>query len=54
MNKLNNEQLSQINGGTLTGAFLQYISKLATTIFDIGRALGSSVRRIQSDNICPL
>jgi len=54
MNKLNNEELVKVSGGAISGTVLQYISKLATTIFDIGRALGSTIRRVQSDNICPL
>ena len=54
MKKLNKEELINVSGGAISGTILQYISKLTTTIFDVGRALGSTIRRIQSDNICPL
>lgn len=53
MRKLEKEELIMINGG-IAATTINYISKLITTIFDIGRALGSSIRRIESDDICPL
>lgn len=53
MRKLENQELIKINGG-IAATTINYISKLITTIFDIGRALGSSIRRIESDTICPL
>lgn len=53
MQKLTNEELICINGG-IAATTINYISRLITTIFDIGRALGSSIRRIESDNICTL
>lgn len=54
MKKLDNEQLANINGGAISGTILQYVSKITTTIFEIGRALGSSIRRVESDSICPV
>lgn len=56
MNKMTREELLQINGGTtnlLTATFLNAAARCLTTLLDIGRAIGSSIRRIHSDNICP-
>lgn len=53
MRKIENNELIKINGG-IAGTTINYISKLITTIFDIGRSLGTSIRRIESDSICPL
>ena len=53
MRVLEDKELANIRGG-IAGTTISYISKLITTIFDIGRALGTSIRRIESDTICPL
>ena len=53
MKALSKEELICINGG-IAATTINYISKLITTIFDIGRALGSAIRRIESNDICPL
>lgn len=53
MRQLENHELQEISGG-ITASLLQYTSKLITIIFDIGKALGSSINRIHSDKICPL
>ena len=46
------EELKQITGGALTAALLAAISKGINTIVDLGRSLGSSIRRIQTGNFC--
>lgn len=53
MRRLEKEELICINGG-IAATTINYLSKLITTVFDIGRALGSAIRRIESDNICSL
>ena len=54
MTDLTNKELMDINGGGVTAAFLQGTAKLITTVYDIGRALGSAIRRISSGNMCKL
>jgi len=55
MNKLTNEELFQIKGGSnlLTATFLNAAARCLNVFLDIGRAIGSSIRRIYSGNICP-
>ncbi len=55
MNKLEKQQLLEIRGGiSLSGSLLNYIIKGFNTILELGRNLGSSIRRIQNGSICPL
>ncbi len=46
------EELKQIEGGSLTAAFLTAISRGINSIADLGRSLGSSIRRIQTGRFC--
>ena len=50
--ELTNTELMDITGGGLTAAFLQGVTKLITTVYDMGRSFGSAIRRITSGNIC--
>jgi len=54
MNKLNEKELLQVVGGSniLTAAFLNAIARCLNSIYDIGRAIGSSISRIKSGKIC--
>lgn len=52
--ELTNTELMDINGGGITAAFLQGITKAVSTVYDIGRAFGSAIRRITSGNICQI
>ncbi len=58
MEKLNDKQLTEINGGTtltnitLTATLLNAIVKVGELVFEIGTSFGSSVRRIGGNNIC--
>ena len=52
--ELTNTELMGITGGGLSAAFLQGITKLVTTVYDIGRAFGSAIRRLSSGNVCKL
>ena len=46
------ENLKQIKGGALSAAFLSAILRGLGTISDLGRALGPSIRRIQTGKLC--
>lgn len=54
MQKLTNEELCNINGGGISGAFLNYATKAFDLIYNLGRALGSSIRRIGTNGLCPV
>ena len=54
MVNLTNDELMAVNGGGLTAALLTATAKLVSTVYDIGRAFGSAIRRITSGNVCPL
>ncbi len=55
MNKLSKEELALVNGGfSVTGTFINSISKAATLLMDAGRALGSALRRYFNKSYCSL
>jgi predicted nucleic acid-binding Zn ribbon protein len=54
MLELNKEEKLQVNGGALTSSMLNAIARLVSTIYDLGRAVGSSIRRASSGNTCSL
>ena len=41
------EELVMITGGAVSGNFLNYLSKIITTIFDIGRSVGSAINYLR-------
>lgn len=52
---LNNNELYEIEGGiNISGTLVKSISGLVDTIFNLGRNLGSSIRRIGSNKMCSL
>lgn len=52
---MKSEELLEIHGGfNISGAHLSYIPKLITSVFDLGRSLGSSIRRSVSGKLCPI
>lgn len=54
MIELKREELMEINGGTgwISGSFISAITKAGNTILDMGRSLGTAVRRIFSGSVC--
>ena len=52
--KLKNDELITIKGGnsSLSASMINSISKLLDTIMDVGRSLGTAIRRIYSDELC--
>ena len=54
MKKINDSELIYVYGGSINASAIQYATKLLTTIFDLGRILGSSIRRIYDDSLCPV
>lgn len=54
MMKLTDKELLEITGGTVTATLINSIARGITTIADLGRSLGSAIRRIVSHKICPI
>lgn len=53
--KINDIEIVKINGGgTITGSLIQYLTKFISTVYEIGQDLGGAIRRIASNNTCPL
>ncbi len=54
MQQLNNEELLDISGGVnWSGTFINSIAKAINTIANLGRSVGTAIRRIGSGNLCP-
>lgn len=52
---LEKEELLQIVGGiNITGSLLSSIYKGINSIMDVGRSLGSAIRRDLSGSMCPV
>ncbi len=55
MTKIENEQLDKIKGGeSLTGPIISGIVSIIKVLYEAGYALGSGIRRISENNLCPL
>ena len=56
MMKLQKKELYNIEGGSMTfnATYINAIYKLSELIFNIGREVGSSIRRVSSIKVCPL
>lgn len=55
MTYLNDEELKYIIGGiNITGSILASIVRGINAIMDVGRSLGTAIRRSRTNNICPL
>ncbi len=49
--KLNNHELMHVEGG-ISAAFLSAVVRAFTTIIDVGKGIGSSIRRIVTKTAC--
>lgn len=55
MKRLSNDELKQVVGGiNLNNSLINAFSRIISVILDVGRSLGTSIRRIGEDNICEL
>lgn len=52
--KLNKEEMLKIDGGAITSAMLNAISKAVNTLYELGRQTGSALRRIIKNKYCAL
>ncbi len=51
---ISKEELLKITGGDLTSGMLNALARGLSTLTDLGRALGSAIRRMVSGKICPI
>lgn len=56
MKKVDEEKLDNISGGntSITGPIINAVVNVIKIIQDAGHALGSGIRRISEDKLCPL
>ncbi|MDD3453750.1 MAG: bacteriocin [Bacilli bacterium] len=54
MKYLSNEQLQLITGGSISASMLGYIVRGINSLLDLGRSIGSAIRRVQNGALCPL
>jgi len=52
--KLNNNEMEKVVGGGFTSSMLNAISKAVTTVYNLGKNLGSSIRRMAYGKYCPM
>ena len=52
MMKLDNNNLINVYGGGWTAAYLNAAARAANTILDLGRTVGTSIRRLFSKKYC--
>jgi len=55
MQELSKVELVQVYGGlSLSGTLINALVKGVNTFLDLGRSLGTAIRRIVSSSLCPL
>ncbi len=52
--KLEEIELRNLYGGAITGTLINSITKGVNTFLNLGRAVGSSIRRLVDGSLCPL
>jgi len=56
MKKIEEEKLTTISGGntTISGPIINALTNIIKALKDAGYSLGSGIRRISENNLCPL
>lgn len=52
--KLNKEEMLKVDGGAITSAMINAISKAVNTLYELGRQTGSAIRRIIKNKYCSI
>lgn len=52
MKNLDKQELINVKGGSLNSTMLNAIARTVSTIFSIGQAVGSAIRRVWTKNYC--
>lgn len=55
MNKIEKQELKEIDGGlSISGTIINAFTNGMKTIFEVGRSLGNSMRRIKEGKMCEI
>lgn len=54
MKKIEDIEMKKISGGEFTASFLTAFARSVSTILEVGRSLGSSVRRLFGGKYCSM
>ena len=54
MKKLKEKELRNIQGGGISASFITAAVRAVTSLLELGRSLGTAVRRIHSGSVCSL
>lgn len=56
MSVIKDDKLSEISGGetTITGTLLSAVGDVLKLLYDVGHAVGSSIRRLADNDLCPI
>ena len=54
MKNITEEQLNEISGGAVSGPIINAFVNVIKLLRDAGYNLGSGIRRISENNLCPL
>lgn len=52
MQELKKEELKKIEGGAISASFITSIVRAVSGLLDLGRSLGTAIRRVQTGKIC--
>ncbi len=52
MKQLGKQELLEIQGGAISGSLINALIRGISTILDLGRSLGTAIRRIQTKRFC--
>lgn len=50
--KLHSQELLEIKGGAITATLLNALARVVNSIIEIGKMVGSSIRRISTKTYC--
>lgn len=52
--KLSNQELKNIVGGSISASMISAVVRGINSLLDLGRSVGTAIRRIRSGKICSL
>ena len=52
MKQINNEEMKKVKGGGVTATMINAVMRTVSTMFTIGQAIGSAVRRAVRGSYC--
>ena len=52
--KLNKQEMQNVEGGAITSAMINAVTKVVNTLYELGRSTGSAIIRLIKKTYCPL